>query len=152
MVHHPDNLLQPISHNFHGREVFAPIDAHLAIGDPPREVGTAVSPAELVRVDLPRPQTDGKSARATVLYVDRYGNVQLAARVEDVVSAPTGVAIETAATTVTAVVGETFADAAPGELVLYEDSYGYLAVAANGGSAADVLGVGPRDELTVRLA
>ncbi len=49
-----------------------------------------------------------------------------------------------------AVVGATYADAARGELILYEDSYGGWAIAINGGNAAALTEAGPGDEVRIR--
>ena len=53
-------FLHPISHTFHGRDVFAPAAAHIAAGVALAELGPALDPGELVRLDIPRPD-----ARAT---------------------------------------------------------------------------------------
>src|SRR5712691_5820688 len=70
-------MLEPVSHTFHGRDVFAPVAAHLAGGIALEELGPGVEPASLVRLELPEPEIGEATIRATVLYVDRYGNVQL---------------------------------------------------------------------------
>src|SRR5262249_57812526 len=73
----PAYALEPVSRTFHGRDVFAPAAAHLALGVDPAELGPAFDPAELIRFDVPEPEIGQSRIRATVLYVDRFGNVQL---------------------------------------------------------------------------
>ena len=46
--------LEPVSATFHGRDIFAPVAAHLAAGVPLAEAGDPLDPAELVALELPR--------------------------------------------------------------------------------------------------
>ncbi len=73
----PEYQLSPVSHTFHGRDVFAPAAAHLANGSEPGRLGEELDPATLLRIALPAPEFGETRIRARVLYVDRYGNVQL---------------------------------------------------------------------------
>lgn len=153
----PRFRLEPVSTTFHGRDVFAPAAAHLAAGVPLSELGPAVDPSLLVRVEAPAPIVAPGLVRAVVVAVDRYGNLQLAAGVEALVAAgfvpgacvavePVGAAPaapDPAAGLVEATVGRTFADVVRGGLLVHEDSSGRLAVAVAGGSAADRLGLAP---------
>ena len=69
--------LQPVSRTFHGRDLFAPAAAHLAAGVPLEELGPPVDPDELVRVEIPEPEVGQNRIRAVALVVDRFGNVAL---------------------------------------------------------------------------
>ncbi|HET8975654.1 MAG TPA: SAM-dependent chlorinase/fluorinase, partial [Solirubrobacterales bacterium] len=69
--------LEPVSATFHGRDLFAPVAAHLAIGARLDEAGEKFEPAELTRLELPQPVVEGGRAVAHALYVDRFGNVTL---------------------------------------------------------------------------
>jgi S-adenosylmethionine hydrolase len=73
----PAYMLEPVSRTFHGRDVFAPAAAQLAVGLDPADLGPPVEPGSLVRLELPAPDIGESRIVATVLYVDRYGNVQL---------------------------------------------------------------------------
>ena len=75
--------LEPVSATFHGRDIFAPVAAHLAAGVPLAEAGDPLDPAELVALELPRPAARGGALVAHVRYVDRFGNLQLDAGHED---------------------------------------------------------------------
>src|SRR2546425_6859158 len=79
----PDAILTPTSPTFHGRDVFAPAAAHLARGASLGDLGPEVSLASLVRLDLPEMDVGDEWLRAKVLGVDRFGNVQLSLRPED---------------------------------------------------------------------
>jgi S-adenosylmethionine hydrolase len=62
-----------VSRTFHGRDVFAPAAAHLALGVPPHRFGPAV--ADPVRLAWPRPRPVGRGVRGSVIHVDRFGNL-----------------------------------------------------------------------------
>ncbi len=146
--------LEPISRTFHGRDVFAPAAAHLARGAALEELGPPVDPATLVRLEVPKPEVGERRIRATVLYVDRFGNVQLnltREHLEQVGIVP-GKQVELELSErYYAVAAHTFADARPGDIILYEDSYGSIAVAISGGSAAEMLTARPGQELRIHL-
>ena len=152
----PAYALASVSRTFHGRDLFAPAAAHLAQGVELAELGPPLDPDALVRIDLPEPDVGPALIRATVLYVDLYGNVQLnltRGHLEQADVQPgTQVELETAdGERYFAVAARTFADARAGDIVLYEDSYRNIAVAINRGDAASMLGVHPEQELLVRI-
>jgi len=148
----PSLRLPVSSATFHGRDIFAPAAAHLALGVAPSDFGAPVE--DLVRMAEPLVAAFPGKLVSEVLMVDRFGNVQLAATPADLdLSGLTGgVSIHSERVAVTAVIGRTFADAPRGTSVLYTDSAGRLAVAINGGSAASVLGLGPAQECTITVS
>lgn len=153
-----DYSLQPVSRTFHGRDLFSPAAAHLAAGVALEKLGPPVDPGELVRVELPEPEVGQNRIRAVVLVVDRFGNVALNLRPEHVERERTALAPGTRVELTCrgerfyAVFARTFADAPHGSLILYEDSYGSLALAVSRGSAAQLLRVEEGGEIVVDLA
>jgi S-adenosyl-L-methionine hydrolase (adenosine-forming) len=149
----PAYRLEPVAHTFHGRDVFAPASAHLAAGVELKELGPALGADELVRIDVPAPSIGQRRIRATVLYVDRFGNVQLNLTRDDLakigVEAGSKLEIEVGFERYYAVAARTFAEVRGGDIVLYEDAYWNISLAINRGSAAEMFGVGPGDELKV---
>lgn len=149
----PAYRLEPVSRTFHGRDVFSPAAAHLANGVALRELGPGVAAGELVRLDIPRAEVGRTRLRATVLYVDRFGNVQLNATREGLEAAGIvpgeQVEVESGFEAFFAVAAQTFADVRPGEVVLYEDAYQNIALAINGGNAADMFAARPGRELRI---
>jgi S-adenosylmethionine hydrolase len=149
-------MLQPVSRTFHGRDVFAPAAAHLARGTDPAELGPPVPADDLVQLDLPEPEVRQSLVRATILTVDRFGNMQLnltrehaaAARIEPGMRIELRLPLER----YYALASRTFGDVRSGELILYEDSYGNLAIAITGGDAARMLQAGPGDEVRITPA
>jgi S-adenosylmethionine hydrolase len=150
-----DYALDSVSRTFHGRDLFSPAAAHLSLGVALGELGPPVDPEALVRLDLPQPEVGHSRIRATVLGVDRFGNIALNLAREhlDAVSIVPGMRVELAArgNRYYAVAARTFADAPTGELILYEDSYRSVAVAVSRGSAAAVLGVEEGAEIVLQI-
>ena len=109
---------------------------------PLAEAGDPLDPADLVPLELPAPRReDGDASSSTSLAIDRFGNLQLDATHEDL--AGTGLQLGHPVEldlgdgdVVQATYAVTFADVAPGELLVYEDAYRALAVAVNRGDAA----------------
>jgi S-adenosylmethionine hydrolase len=149
----PRYRLGEISRTFHARDIFAPAAAHLAAGVELSELGPPIDPASLVRIVVPEPQVGRTQVSATVLVVDRFGNVATNARHEhaDALGLADGDRVEIRLTLdrYYAFVAQTFADADPGELILYEDSYGLLSLAISQGNAARLTGVSPGDEIRI---
>jgi S-adenosyl-L-methionine hydrolase (adenosine-forming) len=132
-------MLTPVSQTFQGRDMFAPVTAHLANGVDPEELGPALDPSALVRLDIPGAWPHDDHLHAEILQVDRFGNLQLnlaRPQLEGVGLADTSrFEIRLEGHRLTVPLGSTFADVEPGEFVLVEDSYRYLSLAINKGDA-----------------
>lgn len=150
-----DYALDSVSRTFHGRDLFAPAAAHLASGVELELLGPPVAVDALARLDLPEPEIGESRIRATVLYIDRFGNVQLNLTREHLQRAevPPGtvIEIELGLDRYYAVVARTFADARKGDVILYEDSYRNIALAISGGNAAELFSAAPGQEVRIRL-
>ena len=151
----PAYALGPVSRTFHGRDLFSPAAAHLAVGVPLTELGPPLDPDALVRLELPEPEVGTSHIRATVLGVDRFGNVSLNVVREQLERASivpgTRVELSARGERYVAVTARTFGDAREGDLLLYEDSYRNVAVAVSRGSAASLLGVEEGSELLIQI-
>jgi S-adenosylmethionine hydrolase len=148
-------MLEPVSHTFHGRDVFAPAAARLAAGVlAVHELGPELGLDGLVRLPTPLVASGEGWAHAEVVTVDRFGNVQTALPAERLTAA--GFALgDPAAISAGGVrhpvrYAETFGSVPRGMLVLYVDSAGYVAVARNGGDAARLLGARPGSVVRIR--
>ncbi len=137
---------EPVSPTFHGRDVFAPTAGRLAAGATAREAGsTLLSIVDLAAPDEPRDRPD--ELRATVIHVDRFGNLVLNVSAERwspgrfTLRVKKGEALEVAA-------GATYGDVASGDLVVYAGSAGFLELGVREGSAARRLGCARGDTLT----
>ncbi|MCY2961469.1 MAG: SAM-dependent chlorinase/fluorinase [Planctomycetota bacterium] len=135
------------SRTFHGRDVLAPAAAAIAGGLDPLAAGVGPD-LPLERSALPRARLDGDRGEAEVLFADRYGNLVLAARSEDLGDDPTSWIVETHGLILR--VRGTYADVAPGEALALVDSYGSLEIAVRDGNAAQRLGLVRGDRVNLR--
>jgi hypothetical protein len=131
-----------VSPTFHGRDIFAPVAAHLACGTPLQEVGPPQK--SLVRLDIPSAHSTDLGLAGEIVSVDRFGNLVTNIRQEMLPASP-----EARGRVVVRVSGRdihgirlTYADVGLGELVSYVGSAGLLEIGRNRGSARDVLGAG----------
>ena len=151
----PDYALESVSRTFHGRDLFSPAAAHLALGVPLAELGPPIATDALARLDVPRPEIGRSRIRACVLAVDRFGNMQLnldRAQLEEANVPPgTRLELELGTERYFAVAARTFADARSGEIILYEDAYRNVAIAISGGNAAELFGAEEGQELRIHL-
>jgi len=137
-----------VSSTFHGRDIFAPVAAHLAGGTPIAEVGTPIDPADLVPLAFPEARVTGSSLHTSVLFIDAFGNCRLAGQPEDL-AALRGHLEPGDAFSVR--IGDarqrvpwqtTFGAVKTGDLLLYDDAdYAGLGIGVNQGSAAERLGL-----------
>jgi S-adenosyl-L-methionine hydrolase (adenosine-forming) len=146
-VHHITNqrlFRNPVSHTFHGRDIFAPTAAHLARGMRLGSVGESIT--DFDQKPLPRPRSNGPNRLiASVLHIDRFGNIVTSLRRNDLLP-PFRIRI---AGKEVSDLRRTFSDAAPGELVAVEGSTGYIEIAFNQGSAAGRLQITTGAEMEV---
>ena len=136
----------PISSTFHGRDAFAPAAALLVAGRPPEELGTPLSAADLVRLDLPEPQRSRDCVRGRVAHVDRFGNL--------ITDVPASWIAPSALTEIAGFgisgVRSGYTSVEPDRLVAVIGSAGTLEIAVRDGSAADRLSVGRGEPVSVR--
>jgi S-adenosyl-L-methionine hydrolase (adenosine-forming) len=146
--------LEPVSATFHGRDLFAPVAAHLSLGARLDEAGEPIDPGSLVALELPAPTIGPDEVAATAIHTDGYGNVTLNLDAPMLSEGPLreGKRLEVRAPDgrFKALWARTFADVAAGELLLFEDSSGAMALAVSGGSAAGLLDLSPDREVTLR--
>jgi S-adenosylmethionine hydrolase len=136
----PAYALESVSRTFHGRDLFSPAAAHLALGADLADLGPPIASDALARLDLPQPDVGTTRIRATIVSIDRFGNIQLnvdRSHLERVSVVPgTRVEVELDGERYYAVSARTFADARAGDIILYEDAYRNVAIAISGGNAA----------------
>lgn len=146
--------LEPVSATFHGRDVFAPVGAHLARGAELADAGDPLDPDELEVIELPKARHEDGMLVAHVLVTDRFGNASLNVGHDEL--AGTGitlgarVVLEANDRIEEATYAHTFADVPAGELLVYQNAYRALALAINRGDAAGTLGLAPDAELRLR--
>lgn len=151
----PEYALESVSRTFHGRDLFAPAAAHLALGVELAKLGPPLAPDALARLDIPEPELGTTRIQSTVLSVDRFGNVGLnldRSHFDQVGIVPgTRVELQVSSERYYATAARTFADARPGDVILYEDAYRNLSIAINGGNAAAMLGLSVGQSVRIHL-
>jgi S-adenosyl-L-methionine hydrolase (adenosine-forming) len=63
----------PVSPTFHGRDVFAPVAAHIAGGARPEEIGAEIE--DYVNLEIPRPRANNEIIEGRIIHIDRFGNL-----------------------------------------------------------------------------
>ena len=157
-------MLPRTSATFHGRDIFAPIGAHLATGEPFDAVGSVIEESTLVHLDVPEATVERGRLATGITYIDSFGNLRLAGGVSELHAALGEV--EPGAGLILELGGaggarqrwehlrwrRTFGEAAHGELLAYEDSSGNIAVAVSNGDAAVRLGAATGARIGIRRA
>jgi len=153
LLANPSWLLPQQSATFHGRDIFAPMAAHLALGGDFAEVGPVLDAGSIVDLRFPKPAIRDGGLDTVAMYVDSFGNIRLGATPEDLTRAVGEIAPGAAmrlefdevganrAVVQAATFGRTFGALPPGAALLYTDSSGQLALGHNQASAAAALGV-----------
>ncbi|MBX3291985.1 MAG: SAM-dependent chlorinase/fluorinase [Acidobacteria bacterium] len=133
-----------ISTTFHGRDIFAPAAAHIALGRPIEELGRPLS--DPVRLPCIYPETEGETIIGRVLHIDRFGNIITNLPAEWLDSGMTaelnGRQIKN--------VRRFYSGAEGGELFMIAGSIGLVEISLNGASAAADLGVSVGDAVVFR--
>lgn len=138
--------LTPISATFHGRDLFAPAAAYLATGLAANSLGRALDPTQLARVPSPGATVQPHRIGCDVIGIDRFGNVQLSAREDDLhraqLDSVTDLEVRVADRAFSLPKVRTFGEVSEGQAGLIVDSAGRLALVVNGGNAAETLELG----------
>jgi S-adenosylmethionine hydrolase len=133
------------SRTFHGRDIFAPVAAHLANGIPLAALGDPIHGAELVRLDWPQPEKRADGWRGVIQAIDHFGNGISTLPGQILEGHSWRVAIK--GTRIPA--APTFASSSVGELLALVGSSGWLEIAQNQGNASQTLGLNVGDEIRV---
>ena len=142
----PEFCLPNISRTFHGRDIFAPVAAHVARGVAPHALGSPISDPVRLPAVAPQRRADG-SVTGRVVHVDHFGNL-----ITDIPGGWMGEghwSVEIAGRRINRF-GTTYADATAGALLILVSSAGTLEIAACDGNAAAQLGVGVGETAILR--
>jgi S-adenosylmethionine hydrolase len=148
----PEFQLEGPGATFAGRDVFAPVAAHLCNGVPLEVVGQLVDAESLLPGIVPLSRPEGDEIVTEVLWVDRYGNAQLNVSSDDVETMGDRVRLRFGDTVRTGVRAASFGAVGSGQVGIVTDSYGLLSVALDRSSAAMELGLRAGDLVYLREA
>ena len=143
---------EPRSNTFHGRDIFAPVAANLAKGLGADRFGDEIT--DYVRFASPRPKpVDERTLRGVVLKVDRFGNLVTNITPKDAPqlfgATPPAFKIAIGTKALATRMCTNYAEGTPGEVFGILGSMGFLEVAANRGSAFQLMGAGKGSEVNV---
>jgi len=140
---------KPVSSTFHGRDIFAPVAAHLAAGVLPSRVGKPI--ADYLRPAFEQPARSGKRTwNGRILRIDRFGNIVTNFRVDEFPNLEhRGFSMAIGSREITTL-ARNYAECKPGELFAIVGSSGYVEISVGQGSAAKQIGcvTGAAVELT----
>jgi len=130
---------KPVSHTFHGRDIFAPVAAHLAHGVAPSKAGKLIE--DYLRPAFEKPQRTGKRTwTGRILKIDRFGNIVTNFHVDDFPDLERASFAMALGPREIGVLARNYAECGPGELFLIVGSSGYLEISLGQGSAAKQIG------------
>lgn len=132
---------------FDGRDLFAPVAAQLCLGTPLELVGTEIEPTLLMPAVIPVCAREGDQMAAEVLWIDRFGNVQLNVGPEDLLDLSPDLAVQINDRTWPLMKTAAYDSIRSGEIGLIVDSSGLLSLCVKRGSAAEELRVLEGDSL-----
>jgi hypothetical protein len=132
---------------FHGRDIFAPVGAHLAAGVPLEMLGTVIN--DPVRIPRPKPIRTDDGIEGSIVVIDVFGNCSTNVRVSEVAD------LERATLTIAGQVIHgvlpSYGHAKIGELVAVTDSEGFIEIAVVNGNAAKTYGIKLDDTVRIRV-
>jgi S-adenosylmethionine hydrolase len=134
---------------FAGRDIFAPVAAHLCLGVPLHELGTPIDAESLTPGLIPVARVEDGAIVAEVLWVDRYGNAQLNIDASDIEPLGDTLRVRVRESARRVVRAASYSELSTGVIGLIVDSYGLLSLCADRGSAALELRLAAGDEVRV---
>ena len=141
---------RPVSRTFHGRDIFAPVAAHLAAGVPFHEVGPVIESIE--RLEPAEPKITKKGIEGRIMFVDRFGNLitNIASRhLEQLASGPKSFRIGSSWNGVIRKFGRFYAEVPPGKSIAVIGSSNFVELCVNQGHAAKTFRAKAGDKVTV---
>ena len=135
------------SYTFHGRDIFAPVGAHLATGVAIENLGEAIELESIVKSDLPSIEIDRHSITGCIQYIDRFGN--LITNIHSSVLEGKSWQIIVKDRVIDS--GQTYSDVDLQQAITLIGSHGWVEIAVNGGSAAAQLQLSYKDTVRVKL-
>jgi S-adenosylmethionine hydrolase len=136
-------FLEAPSRTFHGRDIFAPVAARLALGMDPSEAGPEIAVSDLVRLPSEPAQLDDDHIHARVVQIDHFGNLQLNVHRTELegigVILGDDLEVRVGGRRFTPMYAQAFSEVQAGKLVVLEDSYRWITLAANQANAQSLL-------------
>ncbi|MCS7338382.1 MAG: SAM-dependent chlorinase/fluorinase [Verrucomicrobiae bacterium] len=142
-------FLKPVSRTFHGRDIFAPVAAHLSRGLPITKLGPELD--KFVQLPHVAAVRDRGKVTGRIMYIDRFGNAITNVAETDLGAGELGRAQVILGPNLKCEIANCYSAVAPGRLVAVFGSTGYLEVAVNCGNAAEQFGLRVGQKVSVRI-
>ena len=141
-------FLPQVSNTFHGRDIFAPVAAHLSRGVPIDKLGSPV--AQPVQLSVPTPQITDKAVIGHIIWIDSFGNLvtDISHEILESLEGRDRVVIHAGSATIGRL-NRSYAESAVGEVLAIVGSFNRLEISINQGNAAQVLGLKRGDRVTI---
>ncbi len=123
------------SQTFHGRDIFAPVGAHLASGVPLQQLGQEIDPATLVQLDIAEYSQTETGVVGSIQYIDDFGN--LVTNIPGSCVQGKSWCVQTAGLTIPGC--ETYCNVEVGNAIALIGSHGWVEIAINSGHAQSQL-------------
>jgi len=147
LIENIEYVRQPVSQTFHGRDVFAPVAAHLSRGVAPDALGPRID--SLVELTVPEPRSSASSVRGEVIYVDHFGNLLTNITADALARFPVQrVSVSIDGKPVAGPVNA-YAAVPEGAALAIVGSWGVVEIAVRSGSAAQTFAAGPGTPVSV---
>jgi hypothetical protein len=140
-------FLHPVSQTFHGRDIFAPVAAHLACGVTPEAVGPVLD--SIVELELPVPRRSGATIAGEVVHVDHFGNLVTNISLDALPRFPAQQVYVSISRTRIGTLLATYSAAPEGGPLALVGSWGTVEIAVRNGSAAKMFAAGTGTPVTV---
>jgi S-adenosylmethionine hydrolase len=149
-ITNPSFFLKKLSFTFHGRDILAPVAAHLSLGIPVEEMGPAIS--DPVLLSIPEPVIGDKEIIGEVLWADHFGNLitNIPQEVLDTSRTHRALTVWVNSEPIPEIF-RTYSQGPPGRLMALIGSSGYLEIACNLGRADEQVGFDPMRGQTIRI-
>jgi S-adenosylmethionine hydrolase len=147
-VENPAYFLPQVSNTFHGRDIFAPVAAHLSRGVPISKLGNPVT--QPVQLALPKPQVTEEMVIGHIIWIDSFGNLvtDISHEILESLEGRNGVVIHAGSVEIDHL-NRSYAESAVGEVLAIVGSFNRLEISINQGNAAQVLGLKRGDTITI---
>ena len=144
-------FLPQVSNTFHGRDIFAPVAAHLSCGIPIGVLGSPI--AHPVQLPIPKPQVTDKAIIGQVIWIDSFGNLvtNISHEVLESLAGRNSVVICAGNAEINHI-NRSYAESAVGEILAIIGSFNRLEISINQGNAAQILGLNRGDTITICMA
>ena len=143
-------LLPQVSNTFHGRDIFAPVAAHLSHGIPLAKLGSPVP--QLVQLPIPKPRVTDTAILGHIVWIDSFGNLvtDISREILESLEERNGVVICAGSARIDHL-NRSYAESAAGEVLAIVGSFNRLEISINQGNAAQILGLKRGDRITIRM-